>query len=267
MKQAGIELKKAREKAGHTVREVQQKTRIPVAYLEALEAGESTPFTAEVYYIGSLRRYCQFLGINPVDYIEHYQSMKIAAAQLAPKKQLPFPEWAMPWMLVGVGIVVAVIVIGYFGALRRLHTQANKPKEPVVATTVENTVSTGQAMSLVDHAANAKLQLEISARNSTWVRIIADGERVYEGTVSSTTKKWIADSEYELVTGYYRNLNIRRNGMPLDLSEVATADGFVSARITGTGVKSVRVKGFTKLDTPAKTPAKPAPVSDRAPNQ
>ena len=60
-------MKSARPKPLHRL------CRIPVIYLEAMEAGNWKAFPAEVYLIGFLQKYSKYLGLDPKESVEIYR--------------------------------------------------------------------------------------------------------------------------------------------------------------------------------------------------
>lgn len=70
--QAGENLKKIRLEKGISLEQVQKKTKINPNILKAIE-GDSISTLSPVYLRGFIKLYCQFLGVNPVDYIPGYK--------------------------------------------------------------------------------------------------------------------------------------------------------------------------------------------------
>ena len=76
MKELGEKLRRSRQEKNITLDEINQKTKIHLRYLEALEKGDPTPFAGEVYFKGALRSYAQMVGLNPDQVLELYHQIK-----------------------------------------------------------------------------------------------------------------------------------------------------------------------------------------------
>src|SRR5258708_5277288 len=75
-------LKSRREQKRFSLHSVHQETKISLAYLEAMEAGQWDHFPAEVYLLGFLRKYALYLGLNPEDMIQIYKKERQAVISL-----------------------------------------------------------------------------------------------------------------------------------------------------------------------------------------
>ncbi|MCX5781373.1 MAG: helix-turn-helix domain-containing protein [Elusimicrobia bacterium] len=64
MKEIGDILKRKREEKKYSLSYVNAQTHIPLNYISAMEEGSFEVFPAEVYFLGSLRRYAKFLELN-----------------------------------------------------------------------------------------------------------------------------------------------------------------------------------------------------------
>lgn len=73
MDELGHILREARETKGLTLAEVQEKTRISVKYLEALETGNYHQLPSSVHAKGFLRNYARFLGLDPQPLVDRYE--------------------------------------------------------------------------------------------------------------------------------------------------------------------------------------------------
>lgn len=73
MDEFGHILREARETKGLTIKDVQQKIRINVAYIEALEQGEYDTLPSPVHARGFLRNYARHLGLDPQPLLEQYE--------------------------------------------------------------------------------------------------------------------------------------------------------------------------------------------------
>jgi len=88
MASPGAELKKIRLEKGISLEEVQKKTKIHFNILKAIE-GDSLTDLNPVYLKGFLKIYCNFLGVDPKDYILDYKEPQAPTAKVTVVKEEP----------------------------------------------------------------------------------------------------------------------------------------------------------------------------------
>src|SRR3989338_4514467 len=75
MESAGEKLKKLRLEKGLSLEEAHKKTKIHLNILKAIE-GDTITNLNPIYLKGFLKIYCNFLGVNPNEYISGYREIK-----------------------------------------------------------------------------------------------------------------------------------------------------------------------------------------------
>lgn len=75
-KTVGEKLKSIRLRMGYTLELVERETKVNLKYLMLIEDGDYTKLPAEVYVIGFLRRWADFLGIDKKELIKQFQDEK-----------------------------------------------------------------------------------------------------------------------------------------------------------------------------------------------
>jgi cytoskeletal protein RodZ len=173
-------LKNRRIERKLTLEEIHTRTRIPIKFIEALESGEPAKFPAEVYLLGTLRRYSEFLGLDPAELIKIYKdnkkskesaqeitfepemtsvhksfwpsekpsSQKPSAGEPPARKGVQPSDAEKPWAWAKY-IYAAAIIVFFFVAIislspRKIHKENPKPvpAPAVVAEKVQPAVST-----------------------------------------------------------------------------------------------------------------------------
>ncbi len=76
MDEIGHILREARENKGLTLEQVQERTRISVRYLSALESGRYEVIPTPVNARGFLRNYARFLGLDPQPLLDRFQALQ-----------------------------------------------------------------------------------------------------------------------------------------------------------------------------------------------
>lgn len=112
----GQELRHRREEMGHSVYEAFRHTRVPVAYIEALEQGDLSALPGACYTVGFLKSYCEFLGLEAERYIDVFRaSSRPAPARFlrrtANRASLRAPLWLddlLTWV-----VVMGVVLLGW----------------------------------------------------------------------------------------------------------------------------------------------------------
>lgn len=140
MESPGEHLKRERELRGHTLKKVFEVTRVPLKYLEAIEADDFDSLPQPTFVKGFLRAYCKFLGIDDNDSVLRYDLYQ-REKSVKPHELTPLPEatykrqflpltahnqkWILPG-LIGVGLVVVIII---YAATRKPAPPQNAVKQ------------------------------------------------------------------------------------------------------------------------------------------
>lgn len=223
---SGQKLRRARLEQGLSMEKVQEETKIRRRHLEALENDEPDPGVGRVYYRAFLRTYAAYLGLDPAPLVEEF-------APVAPEpEEVPVPvrrRSRVPFLL----LVVALIVGGLF-AFRYLTATdpvVDPPVPPPPAVTpdppappappppriVREDPHPGRTNLRVD-AASLELVLRLGpgAEDRSWVRVQADGARVFEGSLEpGTTVTYRAERELVLRLGRPWAVTLELNGVLL----------------------------------------------------
>lgn len=89
-------LKSARKKLELSLEDAEKTTNIRLKYLEAFEGSNFSVFPSEVYALGFLRRYANFLELNAAEISQQYKIERNAAISLSPEKDSFSPKKAAP---------------------------------------------------------------------------------------------------------------------------------------------------------------------------
>jgi cytoskeletal protein RodZ len=128
------ELKSHRERTGLSLQDMFQKTRINVAFLEALEEG-NFEVLPDAYVKLFLKRYAQEVKLDGDEIVKKFEKLnwKAAAAEEAirPRRSEGLPGWAMG--------AAAVVLLGLVGALVAFQSESHKQSAPVTASRTQTT--------------------------------------------------------------------------------------------------------------------------------
>lgn len=122
MESPGEHLKRERELRGYTLKKVFEVTRVPLKYLEAIEADDFDNLPQPAFVKGFLRAYCKFLGIDDNDSVLRYDLyLKEKTGKTYELTPLPettvnkaqiFPVHYVKWLVIvfiGIGIITGII--------------------------------------------------------------------------------------------------------------------------------------------------------------
>lgn len=236
----GERLRNAREARGWSLADISELTRIRAAYLQALEEEQFDRLPGRVYLRGFLRTYATALGLNPDELFEAYHLELEAPAQPimgTHSVAVPIRPAAPPSPLRGLltygaaAALVIVLVLGYVGyqQVRRFAapvsppqtpSQAAQPAPPLPAPAPRPTPSPPQPAPvqapLPQPTASAPVTVQLAATEDSWIRIVADGERVFQGLLKAgDVRAWSAQSTLTVRIGNAPAVSVQVNGEPV----------------------------------------------------
>ncbi len=209
-KSIGQILKEAREKQKIKLEDAHKKTRISLKYLLALEEDRESDFPGEAYFLGFLRNYAKFLGLNSQELVEGYLKLnappQLETEKISKERESPA---AYSKRLQGILLFLLFLLLGYFLFSKKSVLREEKKESPAPKTT--------------DTLQEKRIVLEVKANMDTWLRVISDGDLFYERILSSgTEKRWEAKEKFVLRVGYTPGLEMKLNGKPVDLTTGST---------------------------------------------
>lgn len=253
MASIGHRLRQERERLGIPVSEIARETRISARYLEAIETEDTRTLPQDFFYRSFVRQYAEYLGISAEEIsgtlrrelpiLEEVSIPSPAVASIIPVTPLEHPQPAAfrtpvvtfdevrtskRWLA-----VAALLLVGSVSYLISRRTSGESPAPPVAAQVqtpnradtavpVSSTpgapavpvgpVATVQATNL----GSGRLQIVISAREQTWIKLVADGKNIYMGLIEPGQSQAIQNaSNAELLTGNAGGIEVKQNGRSL----------------------------------------------------
>ena len=110
--EVGSLLREARVKAGFSVIQISELTRITKAHITALEANDFESLPGIAYIPGFIRNYCKVVGLNPTPLIKAY---KTTNNPVLDKPEYKFPVQALVPKMAGSMVAMFVVVAGLAG--------------------------------------------------------------------------------------------------------------------------------------------------------
>jgi len=166
----GERLRAARTRKKISLQEAAHTTRIRSGYIEALENGRWEELPAEVYLLGFLKKYAQFLGLPAEDFLEHYNREKgvadrtPSAASAVKIEKVKKPHLQIRPAFLAALAITALIALLYISR-QGISFMASPPEikqSPVV---------------------NPEHVLSTTALRDTWVSVYSNGRRLFKGVI------------------------------------------------------------------------------------
>lgn len=245
----GERLRNAREARGLSLAAAEHLTRIRAVFLQALEEEEFDRLPGRIYARGFLRTYAAVLGLDPEDLQDAYPGAFDVPAQPivgTPPAEIPIRPAAPPSRAKRIATYVAVVlfvvigVLGYIGytqfrqfsgpvapapagspspAARVPGLPQQPPRESGRSQPPGKTGGGPAAEPLADRLRPVPfggVVAEVRATGTSWVRVIADGTRVFEGFVREGDRyTWRAIARLTLRVGKPSVVDILVNGQPV----------------------------------------------------
>jgi len=252
-KEIGAELKERRETLSLHLEEVEHNTKVKAHYLEALEKGAMDKLPSTVQTRGMLSNYASFLDMD-VDAVllRFADALQASHRERNPQKPMrkpgqpitanmpPLRNFIAGDMIFGVGMAVLLVGFVIWGINRVLILQNLEEIQPtapsisdVLLASPDPTLFTPTATLLPveefsDEATptiiiptvnvNVSVQVNLVAVERTYVRVIVDGEMVFEGRViPGNAYLYEAEEQVEILVGSGAAVRIAYNGRDLGL--------------------------------------------------
>lgn len=250
-KEIGVELRRRREMLSLHLDEVERNTHVKAHYLEALETGAMENLPSTVQTRGMLSNYASFLDLD-VDAIllRYADGLQARHRERNPQKPVrqpgepivsnipPLRSFIAGDLIFGIGI--AVLLVGFLiWGINRVVTLQNQevidPTAPsisdVLLATLDPSLFTPTAtLEFVDNNEptativiptqnlNVNVQVNLVAVERTYMRVIVDGEEVFNGrVVPGTAYPFEAEEQVEVLVGNGAAIRIVYNGRDLGL--------------------------------------------------
>lgn len=217
--QIGQKLKTAREAQNLTLRNIYEKTKIPVAHLQGIDSGNDEDLPEPVYVSGYIRRYADMVGLDGHGLAEEY---RVAVEGPATKKAKSSGETHyVPPINYGrrhtdapptfktiyfnaIWIVVVIGLISYL-SMTQLNNQANQ-SDPSLASLKDSASrfaqisgQTGPGGAPIQNAlpGDGASRLSLSASQHVWVEVksVASGDSLYTGYLEQGDRRDFQDAQ------------------------------------------------------------------------
>lgn len=255
----GNQLKKAREKKQVSIDEAYQQTRILPEILSAFEADSFLRISSPVYIKSFLREYSSYLGIDPENILNEYNSLKgkeaLSASEsaIADKKsstrKIDVEKITGTLKVIFKAILIILLLVLFIktaGWVRHKflnwrsadvkQTKQTAPVKPMPRKKIKPAPESlkrpvQEALKNVLIPQNEKLTLSIKTTDDVWMELRRDGRIIFKNVLKKGSEEdWQADENFELWTGNAAAMNITLNGHNLGSPGVGVKKGIIINR-------------------------------------
>lgn len=208
----GAQLWALRQEKGFSLEEMVALTRIPRRLLQAIEEGNLNDLPEPVYIQGLIRQFADALGFNGVEFARqfpvNFQPVHSPAATIKPSISMGLLR---PIHLYGLYVVLIICAVSSLSnVLNNTALKANgsdpqqnnqealiktKPTRSQPATTLP------VSDNLTEQKDNQSVQIGVTLKASSWIRVVADGKTQFEGILPEGTHRvWKAQEQLTVKT-------------------------------------------------------------------
>jgi cytoskeleton protein RodZ len=290
LEQIGLKLKAARETQGLSLRQIHDRTKIPIGHLQALDGGMCDDLPEPVYVAGFIKRYGDCVGLNGQSLSEEYRRAadsngdngKATWGKNAgvPEAVIVTPEYYRSNKLDSgtptfktmyfnaIWIVVVIGLVSYLG-MTQLNNQANQQDPSVLslqqsaalhnANNLPTTNPSGAPMVMPnDH-------VTLNATQHVWVEVksASNGQSLFTGYMESGDRKEFKDPQgLRIRAGNGASLNVDYQGKVEPFGQAAqVAERVFDTKPSADATTTTATTTDSTTSTTASTPAATRPVS------
>jgi cytoskeletal protein RodZ len=234
LKELGSRLRHFRTEQSLPIEEVAARTRIQARLLNAIEEGRLDQLPEPVYIKGFIKRFADALGLNGAEFASTFP---IGAAI-----QFIKPSWrhlpAAQLRPIHLYLLYICLVIGAVSSLsllvNRSAQQAQQlplPNNSQPTKSQENTEPLKLAKVTQSIGDGKSIQVGITLKAQSWIRVVADGKTEFEGVLPEGTQRtWVADQKLIVRAGNaggvlveFNDEIVKQLGAPGEVQEVTFA--------------------------------------------
>lgn len=223
----GTWLRRQREAREISLRDIAERTKIGIRYLEALEEDRLDVLPAPIFTKGFLREYARYIGLSPDEAVNHYLAYLDSrgvqdtgdAKELVRARPRPASgRWTFVFFLVVTALLLAVLVLFSRQVEKRRAAPDSLEERPPIAAPPAAPAPPPPSAPAVQQ--NAPLEVNLEFTGKCWVERSIDGaRRIAENRVEGESLRIEAKESVVLTLGNAGAVQIQVNGNPLPLSK------------------------------------------------
>ena len=203
--QIGATLRRRREDKQISLAQIESTTRIRQSFLRAIEAGNIDKLPEPVYIRGFIKQYAEALDLDGTELansfpLEDYrQSLKPVGVSLPPAQLQTSHLYAIYFLLV----IGAVSILSQTLSNSEFQFGNSQPQTPAPVANVTKPKAPPKVKPVANtHKQTKPVEIGMTVKDKSWVRVIADGKKAFEGELSQGTQRtWTANERLSLRVG------------------------------------------------------------------
>ncbi|HVF62034.1 MAG TPA: helix-turn-helix domain-containing protein [Thermoanaerobaculia bacterium] len=218
----GTWLRRQREMRGVDLRDIAERTKISLRYLEAMEDDRFDILPAPIFAKGFLREYAKHVGLSPDEVVNHFLAVHQPPAgdaePVVARERSGRGRSLVQMLLLALAALLLlglVAVLAYWAERRRERTDAEQP--PPIAAPATARATTAPPPPPPDRP-RAPIELTLDFVEECWVELTIDGtRRIAELRVQGESLQIQAQQAIQLELGNAKGVQAQLNGQPLRL--------------------------------------------------
>lgn len=219
LEQIGQKLKGAREGQGLSLRQIHERTKIPVGHLMSIESGFGEELPEPVYVAGFIKRYAECVGLNGQNLSEEYRRQSEEKPENGKNgwgaKPAPQPVYISPdlgrakldrerptFKTIYFNAIWIVVIVGLISYLNytQMTNQANQQDPSVLAlreATSRYAAPAASTQANTTAPAGNDARLSLSANQHVWVEVrsVANGASLFTGYLEQGDRRDFQDQQ------------------------------------------------------------------------
>ena len=209
LKEIGSQMRQIREEKSVSIDEIATKTRIQARLLVAIEEGNLDHLPEPVYVQGLIKQFAEALGLNGREYAGAFPTGRQTYTIEPSWRQLPAAQLRPLHLYLFYILLIVASVSGLSYLVESRTTQENAEpqtnQEQIVEKPIEDNNSQPQLASATpppEKTQEHPIEIKVSIKKDSWVRVTSDGEEIYEGILAAgETQKWTGEEKLTLRAG------------------------------------------------------------------
>jgi cytoskeletal protein RodZ len=222
-------LRRQREMREISLRDIADRTKISLRYLEAMEDNRFDLLPAPIFAKGFLREYARYVGLSPDEVVNHYLAVQQQQSPeeegvkkdqtLARHRAKPMQSWTYGLFLAlaVLALVALIALLSWYADRRREDPAADVTPPPIAAPLAPVGVQSATAPAADKPSAPLEVTLDFTA--DCWVEVKVDGKPfVAEQRVQGESLPVDAQQSVDVLLGDAAAAEIQVNGQPYPLN-------------------------------------------------
>lgn len=229
-------LRRQREMREISLRDIADRTKISLRYLQAMEDDRFDLLPAPIFAKGFLREYARYVGLSPDEVVNHYLSVQqqganeeevkdgvrkdstLAGQRLA--RPRPVRNWTYGlFLFLAVLVLVALVAaLAWYAERRRNDPAADVTPPPMAAPPPPEVAPVAEPLPTPDRP-RAPLDLTLDFKSTCWLEVTADGKRVLAQVMAQGESQPVeAQQSVQITLGDTSAAEIQVNGFAYPLN-------------------------------------------------